>query len=132
MATSKAKPLDDAPKVTAFLEGLEHPLKAEIEAVRRIILSAHPRMTEGIKWNNPCFYYKGDMAVIHTRSQEYVHLIFPTGNRIPDSSGLLEGDYPDGRKMAYLRNMKDIEDKRLALESVVRSWVACMDAEEAS
>ncbi len=35
------------------MAGLEHPLKAEIEALRDIILRAHPGITELIKWNAP-------------------------------------------------------------------------------
>ena len=36
-----------------FLEGLDHPLKAEIERVRTIILGSNSEITEHIKWNAP-------------------------------------------------------------------------------
>jgi hypothetical protein len=124
------KKLDDTPKVDAYMRALEHPLKAEIEAVRGIILGAHAGVTEGIKWNAPSFYYKGDMVVFNPRAQEYVHLVFPNGIVIKDDTGLLEGDYID-RRMAYFRSMDEVKAKQAALENAVRSWVAYMDAADA-
>lgn len=41
--------------VAEFLRRLEHPLKAEIEALRRVLLAADPAVREGIKWNAPSF-----------------------------------------------------------------------------
>ncbi len=130
MANAKApKKLDDTPKVDAYMQALEHPLKAEMEAVRAIILGAHEGVTEGIKWNAPSFYYKGDMVVFNPRAQEYVHLVFPNGIVIEDEGGLLEGDYVD-RRMAYFRSMDEVKAKQAALANAVRSWAAVMDAAE--
>jgi hypothetical protein len=44
-----------APKVNEYMRALEHRLKAEMEAVRAIILNANDQITEGIKWNAPSF-----------------------------------------------------------------------------
>ena len=41
--------------VDDFMRALKHPLKKEIEAVRRIILSVSPDIQKGIKWNAPSF-----------------------------------------------------------------------------
>src|SRR5690349_7888553 len=101
---TKSKVLNDTPSVDAYMRELEHPLKAEMEAVRTIILGTHPGVSEGIKWNSPSFYYKGDMVVFNTRSKEYLLLVFPNGIVIGDETGLLEGDYVD-RRMAYFRSM---------------------------
>lgn len=125
---AKTKELNDSPKVDAYMRALEHPLKPEMEAVRAIILSAHPGITEGIKWNAPSFYYKGDMVVFNPRAQEYVHLVFPNGIVIGDESGLLEGDYID-RRMAYFRSMDEVNAKKAALESAIRGWVRYADGQ---
>lgn len=125
----KAKIVNDTPALDDYMLKLEHPLKAEIEAVRGIILKAHPGITEGVKWNAPSFYYKGDLVVIHVKSTDRVHLIFPAGVKIPDDRGTLEGDYPDGRKMAYFYSMPEVEVKKAALENIVRQWVQVMDQE---
>ncbi|MGB7815828.1 MAG: hypothetical protein WBL28_05710 [Methylotenera sp.] len=40
-----------------FMANLAHPLKAEIEAVRSIILAADANISECVKWNAPSFYF---------------------------------------------------------------------------
>ena len=89
------KTYNDTDYVNEFMSKFEHPFKAEIEAIRAIILKADSRITEGIKWNAPNFYYKGDMAVFTPHIKDYVHMVFPNGIIINDDTGLLEGDYVD-------------------------------------
>ncbi len=127
----KIKVLDDPEQVREFLLKLEHPLKAEIEAVRTIILSVDQRIAEGIKWNAPCFHYKGDMTVIHVRAQQHVHLVWPSGAEIGGDSAVLEGDYPDGRKMSYFRSMAEVKAKQSQLKQAVRAWMRIQDAKSA-
>ena len=105
----------------------EHPFKAEIEAIRAIILKADNRITEGIKWNAPNFYYKGDMVVFTPHIKDHVLMVFPNGIIINDVTSLLEGDYID-RRMAHFYNMDDIQAKKDALEKVVRGWIEVMDS----
>jgi hypothetical protein len=126
MAKDK-KRLDDTPAVNDYMSQLEHPLKAEAESLRAIILNTDTQISEGIKWNSPSFYYKGDMVVFHLRNAEHVHLIFPSGVNIADDTGLLEGDYPDGRKMSYFRSMDEVNAKKASLESVMRQWMKFKD-----
>ena len=42
-------PADKAEDASAFLAALDHPLKADIEAVRKIVLGASPEIAEGVK-----------------------------------------------------------------------------------
>lgn len=114
--------------VDELMAALEHPLKVEIEAVRAIILNANHKITERVKWNSPSFHYnKYDLAAIHTRSQDCVHVIFVFhhGDMLV-SEGLLEGDYKD-RRMAKFYSMEDIINKKSALEKVVNDWVELID-----
>ncbi len=97
-------------------------------ALRSIIMNAHPQITEGIKWNAPSFYYKGDMLVFTPHVKDHVLMIFPNGIIIPDDAGLLEGEYKD-RRMVHFNDMGDIQDKQAALEKAVQGWVKVMDAE---
>jgi len=128
MAKSKIT-LSGAEAVNEYMTKLEHPFKAEIEAVRKIVLNASDKMSERVKWNAPSFYYKEDLAAFHIREQKHVHLVlvFPKG-LIEDESNLLEGDYKD-RRMAYFYSMKDVLNKQPALEEVVRKWVELIDKE---
>jgi hypothetical protein len=114
--------------VNEYMRHLEHPLKAEMEAVRAIILGANPCIQERIKWNAPSFYYKEDLAAFNPRAQQHVHLVllFPKG-LVSDPSGLLHGDYKD-RRMAYFRNMEEVMSCKKALEDVVNEWVHLADS----
>jgi hypothetical protein len=115
--------------VDAYMRDVDHPFKAEMEAVRNIILGASPKIAERIKWNAPSFYYKEDLGAFHPRATEYAHLIllFPGGTGIPAKSALLEGKQKDRREAKFL-SLADIESKRPALEKLVRAWVALRDA----
>jgi hypothetical protein len=110
--------------VDAYMRDVDHPFKAEMEAVRRIILGASPKLSERIKWNAPSFHYKEDLGAFNPRATEYAHLIllFPGGAGMDDDSGLLEGKHKD-RREAKFRNLADVEAKRPALERLVKRWV---------
>lgn len=53
-------------EIDAHMARLEHPLKAEVQAVREIIKSVNPGITEQIKWNAPSFSYRGQYPVTLT------------------------------------------------------------------
>lgn len=114
-------------KVTSFIEQLDNPLKEEIKVVREIILGASDKITEDIKWSAPSFAYKDNMATFNPRANKFVNLTFHKGALIGDTTGLLQGTQKEAR-VARFNDMADIQNKREALESVVRKWVEVMDA----
>ena len=121
-----ATPVRYTERVNEFMDQLDHPFKAEVQAVRTIILNANKHITEQIKWAAPSFSYKGYLATFNLWNKKCVHLIFHKGAILNHASGLLEGDYPD-RRMVYFSNMKDVKAKQAALEKAVREWVRLMD-----
>ncbi len=114
------------PEVDAYLEKKAHPLTAEIQRVREIILNAHPEIEETIKWSSPTFMYKGNMASYFMNAKKHVSLMFHKGALIQDASDLLEGDGKEGRSAKFF-GMEDINSKKPELEKVVLAWVALMD-----
>ena len=68
--------------VDAFMAALHHPLKSDIEAVRRIILAASPKITEGIKWNSLSFRTDEYFATVHLRATDAVRLVFHRGAKV--------------------------------------------------
>jgi uncharacterized protein YdhG (YjbR/CyaY superfamily) len=116
----------DAEKVEAYMTALEHPLKAEIEAVRKIIRSVSDKISERIKWNAPSYYYKEDFVTFNPRATNHVHLVFHHPSIETIKSDLLEGDYI-GRRMAYFTNMKEVKAKEKELVKVVRELLAVQD-----
>ena len=142
MATKKPKVKPEAdgeqtdpadPAVAAFLRDLDHPLKKEIQTVRRIILGVSPAIREGIKWNAPSFRTTEYFATMNLR-QDRVWLILHFGAKVKDNTksvaiadptGLLKWLAKD-RALVTFDDAKDIKAKRSALEAIIREWIGQM------
>lgn len=132
MAKNKLSP---EAQVAGYLAQLDHPLKNVVEALRKTVLSASPEIAEQIKWNSPAFYYNGEMktfdakeykrdiVVFNLNKKEYVLLVFPTGAVINDTTGVLEGNYPDGRRMAKFSSVNEVKEKEKDLRAVLQAWL---------
>ena len=119
-------------EVMALLRDLKHPLKKEIEAVRRIILGASPAISEGVKWKAPSFRTEKEFfATFNLRAKDGVQLIFHLGAKvrpdlkafkIADPKGLMRWLGKD-RALVTLGAGRDIPANRPALEAIVLAWV---------
>jgi hypothetical protein len=128
-------------KVDAFMQALKHPLADVVETIRKIILSTDREIGEEIKWNAPTFFYSGEMkpfnpkehkrylVVFNLYQKDLIRLVFPSGARVNDKSGLLEGDYIDGRRLALFHNMEEVKSKKTALQSAIKKWLETLDKE---
>lgn len=126
-------------KVDAYMAKLKHPLADVAAALRKIILSTDSEIGEEIKWNAPAFFYSGEMKpsdpkeykryiiVFNLFKKECVRLVVWKGARVNDKSGLLEGDYADGRRLALFHNMEEVKSKKAALQGVIRKWLETLD-----
>jgi len=124
------------PAVAAFLRELDHPMKKDIEAVRRIILGVGPAIREGIKWNSPSFRTTDSdyFATVNLRGkggEERVWLILHTGAKakgakkemkIADPAGMLQW-LGKNRCLVTFADRQNIQVKRAALKSIVREWI---------
>lgn len=117
-----SKKRDDAEQVSSYMDQLDHPLKAEIEAVRQIIKNAGQQISERIKWNAPSYYTSADLLTFNPRMAGKVHLVFHHIAIVQIESPLLEGDYKD-RRMVYFTDMADVEAKRPELERILKEYV---------
>jgi hypothetical protein len=122
--------------VDQFMARLDHPQKAEIEAVRAIVLGADPAITEHIKWNAPSFCSGGDDRVtlrLHPpgKLQVVLHrgakVKDATGFHFEDATGLVKWAAPD-RGIIALGDLADIQAKQAVLAELVRRWVAATGA----
>lgn len=135
----KKSRLSNEEEVAACLQNMTHPQTELVHMLREIILNTDPEIGEQIKWNSPAFYYKGrmkefdpkeykrDIVVFNLRNPEYILLIFPTGASIPDSSGLLEGKFPDGRKTAEFSSAEQVTQRKEDLEKVIKTWLGLIE-----
>lgn len=126
-------------KVDAYMGKLRHPLTKVVEDLRQIILSTHKEIGEEIKWNAPTFFYSGRMkptnpkeyrrymVVFNLFKQDCIRLVFPSGAKVKDESGLLAGDYADGRRLAMFYSVKDVKSKERALRAVIRKWLKLLE-----
>ncbi len=121
---TKRSPVIGPAAVDAYMATLDHPQKAEVAALRAIIMGANPRIAERIKWNVPSFYYHADLAAFHLRAKGCVQLVmlFPHG-LVADPTGLLTGAWPD-RRLATFSDLADVQAKQAALTAIVNAWVA--------
>jgi hypothetical protein len=116
--------------VPALMAALDHPLKAEIEAVRAAILSLDKRITEGVKWNAPSFRAADWFATIHVRPSKAVQVILftgvkvkstaKTGLKIDDPTGMLKWLAKD-RAMATLTG--EFKPALAAFKKIAKQWV---------
>jgi len=134
----KAVKLTDTEQVTAHIKKLDPSFGKTIETIRQIILKAEKEIGERIKWNNPSFYYTGEMKPFDPKEykreiavmnlfKERIMLVFPRGAKVNDRSGLLEGDYKDGRRIAIFKDLKDVKSKEKLLQAVIKKWVTLVD-----
>jgi len=123
----KGSPVSRTDKVDDFLRELNHPLKAEVEAVRSIIKGVNKDINEEIKWNAPSFNYKGEYLVtFNLRETKRVHLVFHNPLIPQVKNNLLEGDYKD-RRMTYFVNMKDIKTNKPLLEKALKDLIKLIE-----
>ena len=125
----------ESEKVDAYVASLKHPLAQVVKNLLRVILSISNEIGEEIKWNAPTFFYAGPMkptnpkeyrryiVVFNLLRKDCIRLVFPSGAKVKDSSGLLEGDYADGRRLAMFYDAKDVRSKEKALRAVVTRWL---------
>jgi len=131
--------LSEPDKVDAYIRKLKHPLKEVVESLRQTILNTDPEIGEEIKWNAPTFFYSGEMkpfnpkeykryiVVFNLYRKDCIRLVFPSGAKINDTSGLLEGDYADGRRLALFHNMDEVGSKAKALQRAIKRWLTLLD-----
>lgn len=134
MARSK-KP-SDKEQVAAHISKLDPSLQAIVETIRQIILSTDNNIAEQIKWNNPSFYYTGEMKPFDPKEYKRdiavfnlhkgrIMLVLPTGSKVINS--ILEGDYKDGRRMINFKDLEDVVSKKKALREIIKKWIALVE-----
>jgi len=138
--TSKPKKPSDQELVTAHIQKLAPELQETIETLRQIILKTDQEIGERIKWNNPGFYYTGEMkpfdpkeykreiAVMNLHKGK-IMLVFPSGAKAKNTEGLLEGNYEDGRRTVIFKDLDDVKSKEKSLQNVVREWLMLVEKE---
>lgn len=128
----------DPAAVTAHIKKLEPALAKVVQYIRTVILSSGKDIGERIKWNNPSFFYTGRMKPFDPKEYKReiavfnlfkgrIMLVLPAGAKLGDKSGLLEGDYKDGRRLIIFKDLKDAQAKEKALKKIIATWLKMVD-----
>lgn len=134
---NSSKPTDQE-QVIQHIQKLDPSIRDIIEALRQIILSTDSEISERIKWNNPSFYFSGEMKpfdpkeykreiAVFNLHKNRIMLVFPSGAKVNDISGLLTGDYTDGRRIVVFKDLDDVREKEAILKNVVKEWLKLVD-----
>ena len=131
---AKETKLSGSEAVSAYIAQLDEIVGAIVEKLRQIVLSTDPEIAEEIKWNAPSFYYTGEMKpfdpkeykrhIIVMNLHKRILLVFPSGAKIDNAAGLLEGNYTDGRRLLTIAGMDDVLQKEQALRNAVKDWIS--------
>ena len=124
--------ISESEKVDEFMSTLKYPLIDVVRYLRKLILGTDKAIGEGIFWNAPTFYFIGKMkpfepkeykryiAGLNLFKKDCVRLIFLRGASVTDSTGLLEGSYKDGRRLASFRSIGEVKIKEKDLKKIIK------------
>jgi len=119
-------------EVTAFLDALNHPMRAEIEELRHVILRTDSGIAENIKWNGPNYTYRNeDRITMKIQPPKQIQLIFhrgvkklaqPDSRLIEDESKLLVWKEND-RAIVTFKTLDEIRNAQTEIVRIVQKWI---------
>lgn len=128
----------DREQVDQHIAKLSPHIQSAIQYLRQVMLSIDNEIAEHIKWNSPAFYYSGeikafdpkeykrDILVMNLRKDK-IMCVMPTGMNIKTNVDILEGDYADGRRMIYFKDLEDIQQKESKLRATIKEWLSLIE-----
>jgi hypothetical protein len=117
------------------MDSLSVDKRAQVEALQRIIKSAHTGLVEHVKWNSPSYMVDGeDRITFNLQNKEgVVRLVLHMGATKPedkkgapvmtDDSNLISWQ-SDIRGMLSFTDLKDIQAKQKQVSDIVVRWLA--------
>jgi hypothetical protein len=135
---AKIEKNSDEAQVTLHIQKLEPVLAEIVEHIRQFFLQIDPEIGERIKWNNPSFYFTGDMKPFDPKEYKReiavfnlfkgkIMLVFPSGAKVDDGSGFLTGNYADGRRLVVFTDLADVKSKEIVLQKVILDWLKLIE-----
>lgn len=130
--------LSDKEQVDQHVAKLDLALRPTIDYLRKVILAVDPQIEERIKWNNPSMFYAGEMKpfdpkeykremVVFNLHKGRIMLVFPSGAKVNDTTGLLEGKFSDDRKIAVFADLDDVKAKEKDLQQILKIWLSMVE-----
>lgn len=126
-------------KVDEFMSKLKYPLFDVVQYLREFILSIDKEIGEEIFYNAPAFFFTGKMKPFKPKEykryivgfnlfkQDCLRLIFLRGASVADPTGILEGDYKDGRRLALFKSIEEVKSKEAGLKKIINQLLKTID-----
>ena len=114
------------------IDGIDHPMRAEIDRLRSIMMSAGAGLSEGIKWNGPNYSIDDkDRITLKIHPPKQIQIIFHRGAKVKEQpkARLLKEDYKflqwkeNDRAVATFKNLDEIERHSGLIKEAVARWV---------
>jgi len=118
--------------VDAYLAGLEPAARQAVDALRAIVIEAHPGLSERIKWNAPSFAVGDeDRITLGIERKGGVRVVLHRGAKARDSQDFAFADpeklakwpAPD-RGVLTFGDAREVGAKREALRGLFARWIA--------
>jgi uncharacterized protein YdeI (YjbR/CyaY-like superfamily) len=111
------------PKVDAFL-AREKKWKEEFTKLRQVILDC--KLTEELKWGQPCYALEGSNIVLMHGFKEYCALLFMKGALLKDAKGILIQQTENVQSARQIRftKVQEIGKMKKTLKSYINEAIA--------
>jgi hypothetical protein len=123
------KKTDTSAAVDQFMTELDHPFKAEIQAIRELVLSLAPEVREGVKWNAPSYRTTEYFATTNLRVKNGIGVILHLGAKVREETGsiadpqqLLTWHGGDRASLSF-GGMAEFKAKRAAFKAILEQWI---------
>ncbi len=121
-----SKKSTDDEQVEAWVSKQPEAAKSDINALRKIIKAASPKLSERIKWNAPSYYYKEDILTFGPYKTHKLLLVFHHPAVVNIKSPLLEGIYKN-RRLVYFKNKTEAEKNKKELIRIILEIAEAID-----
>lgn len=123
------KPSDTTAAVDQFMAATVHPLKAEMQALRELILGVHPDVREGIKWNAPSYRTHEYFATTNLRDQAGIGVILHLGAKVRNETVAIDDParlltwHGTNRASVSFGGMAELRRNETAFRQILVQWV---------
>ena len=117
--------------VEDYLDALDPSVRADVDALRDVVLGAHPGLSEEIKWNAPSFAHEGhDRVTLGLDGKGGYRIVLHRGAKPLDTAGfhfddearLAKWPAPD-RGVIALRDRAAIDARAADLTDLIARWI---------
>ncbi len=135
---AKTTQISDQEQVAIHIGKLEPAIAEIITYIRKVVLNTSAEIGERIKWNNPSFYFTGEMApfdpkeykreiIVMNLYKGRIMLVWPSGAKLKNDHKILEGDYKDGRRLLVFNDLDDVKSKETILQKMLLEWISLVE-----